>query len=889
MKSRFSAADLRFIGFCALLLAGSSWFSVRYVHTAFPEAAIDFRVNREEGRAIAEAKLAAQGNVIAGYRHASEFGYDDDAKTFLERVVGLAEAGRLQAGEVRLWRWSYRWFRPKQKEEFTAEVTPAGEWVGFGHDIPEDAARPAVTDPQARTLAEGFLQTRFGRDPAKLDFVETSSETKPKRIDRKFTWKARDFDIQGASYRFEIDLLGDELGGYQEYLKIPDKWTQDYEHLRSKNEETGIIDAVLMVLLTAGLVVMLILRARRHDVRWKLALGVGGVVAALTLLAQLNGFPLQEYAYPTTDSYSSFVIRVLLQALMAALASGAGIFVLTAGAEPVYREGLGPRLSLGGLCSFRGLRTRTFFLGSCLGLALAGAFLAYQIVFYRVANHFGAWAPADVPYDDLLNTRFPWLFVLLGGLFPAVSEEFLFRMFAIPFLRKLVRSTAVAVVAAGLVWGFGHATYPNQPFYIRGVEVGVVGINMGCIMLRWGVLVGLVWHYSIDAIYAAMLLLRSPSWYFRLSGAACAGIMLLPVLIALVAYWRRGGFEPEAGVRNEDEAKPTPALAPSPAPAATPAAPAPVNVRPGAVLSPRGRWAAVVIFAAGLALSFLPFDHPAERPRYGLQADRALAAADAFLRTQKVDPGSYRHFVFPSTDAQPLTGKYFLDHGSVGIASRLFERFQPAHQWAIRYYRPLDREELLVKVHPETGAILEYTHTLPEEQAGADLPEAEARRLGEALARTFGWNVAAMELKEHAAEKKPHRRDYAFTWEAKPGDPRNLAEARFRVVAKVRGSVPAELGTYWKIPEEYERRREAQTAVSIVVLVVRIVVVLAVVAGLVWYLIHHTRQHRNFWKPALMAALPAALLAIAASVLAPVELLKGYPTSIPYSAYRRSL
>jgi len=884
MKSRFTAADLRFIGFCAILLAGSTWFSVRYFYTAFPEASIDFRVNREEAGAIAEAKLEAQGNRLAGFRSASNFGYDDEAKTFLEREVGLTEANRLMGGEIRLWRWSYRWFRPKQKEEFDAEVTPRGDWVGFEHAVPEDAPRPSVTDPEARTLAEAFLKLRFGRDPEKLDFVEMSSVKRPSRVDRAFTWKSRDFDVQGASYRFEVDLLGNEPGAYREYLKVPEQWSRDYERLRSKNEVTSILDGALMVLLVAGLVVVLVQRARRHDVRWKLALGIGGFVAVLTLFARLNEFPVREFEYPTTDGYPSFIIRQLLQALLAAVGSGAGIFLLTAGAEPVYREGFGWQLSLGSLCRLRGLRTRTFFLGSCLGLALAGAFLAYQIIFYRVANHFGAWAPADVPYDDLLNTRFPWLFVLLGGLFPAVSEEFLFRMFAVPFLRKLVRSAAVSVVLAGFIWGFGHAGYPNQPFYIRGVEVGLVGIVLGCIMLRWGVLVGLVWHYSIDAVYSALLLLRSPSWYFRLSGAACAGIMLLPVLIALAAYWRRGGFEPEVGARNQDESGNSTA-----APAETPTEAAQsllINYTP---LATKLRWAAVVILGVGLLLSLLPIGQLAASPRYALGAEAALAAADAFVRTQQVDPGAYSHFVFPTADTEPLAGKYFLDHGSVGLAAGLFQRNRPMQQWTIRYYRPLDREELTVVVHPESGAILAYAHTVPEEQAGADLPEAEARQRAESLARGLGWDVSGMELKVHTSEKKPHRRDYEVTWEAKPGDPRNLAESRFRVSADVRGAIPAGLRTYWKIPEDYARKRETQTVFSILVLVVRIVVVLGVIVGIVWFLIHRTRQHGNFWPSALKFAIPAALLAAAAPLLSPDELLRPYPTSIPFISYEVTL
>ena len=198
------------------------------------------------------------------------------------------------------------------------------------------------------------------------------------------------------------------------------------------------------------------------------------------------------------------------------------------------------------------MRTKSFFLGTILGLSLTGAFVAYQIVFYMLAYRFGAWSPADVPYSDLLNTRFPWAFVLFGGFFPAVSEEFLFRMFAIPFLRNLVRSVMAALILAGFIWGFGHAGYPQQPFYIRGVEVGIGGVVLGAIMLRWGILPTLVWHYSMDAMYSALLLLRSQSLYFKLSGAASAGIMVLPVLIALVAYLRRGGFEPEAGLTNAE-------------------------------------------------------------------------------------------------------------------------------------------------------------------------------------------------------------------------------------------------------------------------------------------------------------------------------------------------
>ena len=329
--------------------------------------------------------------------------------------------------------------------------------------------------------------------------------------------------IRDATNRLAVTMLGGEVGGYSEYLKIPEQWTRDYQRLRSKNNEAQTFDTLALLGLMIGLIVVLVMRVRRQDVRWRRAAAIGAVGMALSFLASLNAFPLAEFGYPTTDGYGSFVMQKLLQALLEALAWGGALFIIAAGAEVLYREAFPGKVSLGRLFSLRGLRTKRFFLGAILGVTLCAIFIAYQTIFYIVAYKYGAWSPADVPYSDLLNTKFPWFFVLVGGYLPAVSEEFMFRMFAIPFLRKLVRWLPAAIVLAGFIWGFGHAGYPQQPFFIRGLEVGIGGVALGLIMLRWGILPTLIWHYSVDAMYSAMLLLRSHSLYFKLSGAASGG------------------------------------------------------------------------------------------------------------------------------------------------------------------------------------------------------------------------------------------------------------------------------------------------------------------------------------------------------------------------------
>ena len=721
----------------------------------------------------------------------------------------------------------------------------------------------------------------MGRYPASMDFVESTEVVRPHRVDRTFTWKERDFQLHEADYRIEVTVMGDEAGGYREYLKVPEQWSRDYQKLRSKNEAASQVDGVATLLLAIGMVVVIVMRVRRHDVPWRRAAWVGIAGMVLGFLAQLNEFPLHEFGYPTTDSYGSFVTRQLLQAVLAALGSGGLLFVLAAGAEPLYREAFPNQISLGHLFTLRGLRTKRFLLGSILGVTLTGIFIAYQTGFYILAYRFGAWSPADVPYSDLLNTKFPWAFVLFGGFFPAVSEEFLFRLFAIPFLRKVTRNWVAALVLAGFIWGFGHAAYPQQPFFIRGVEVGIGGIALGIVMLRWGILPTLVWHYSVDAMYSAMLLVRSPNLYLKLSGAASAGIVLLPVILALALYWRRGGFESEDGLLNRDDAAPAPTVT-EPEPEVGQAAVDYVPLRRGL------RWAACGLLVMGAACLAVPAARFGAAPVFRISADDALKSAGEFLRTQGVDPKSYLHVIWPSahwSGPDSLAGKYFLQRMTAERASALFDRYRPLRHWATRYYRELDREEITVSVHPETGRVLAVVHTIPEDRAGADVTPDRAREIAAAFAASMGQDTGSMDLKETATEKLKARRDYSLAWEARPGDPRNVGETKWRVQVEVAGDRAVSITQMWKPPESFERERDRENAISIGVLVARIVVSSGLVVFGLWLLIDAIRTARVRWRFSIRLALPAAILAPVASLLTMHLMARQYDTAKPLATF----
>ena len=62
------------------------------------------------------------------------------------------------------------------------------------------------------------------------------------------------------------------------------------------------------------------------------------------------------------------------------------------------------------------------------------------------------------------------------------------------------------------------------------------------LMLRFGILATLVWHYTVDALYTSLLLFRSGNTYYVASAAACTFVFAIPLLLSAALYIRRGGF-----------------------------------------------------------------------------------------------------------------------------------------------------------------------------------------------------------------------------------------------------------------------------------------------------------------------------------------------------------
>ena len=877
MSTTLTSPDRRVIAIAVLLSAVSLAIGVKYFSHAFPEAAIEFRVNRDDSTPTAQEFLAKRGWSVQGYRHAAVFDYDDDTKVYLERTQGLGRMNTLTRGPIHLWHWSHRWFKPQQKEEFRVDVSPAGQVVGFDRELAESAPGANLDSAAARSLAEKFLVEVIGRDLAGLEFVDSVSEKRPARTDYSFTWKQKDVDLRDGSLRLVAEVNGDQVAGYREFVKIPEGWTRDYKKLRSRNEAANVVDEVPWILLCIAGLALLIQHLRKRDVPIHLSLCFGSVTALLYFLGQLNVFSQAEFEYRTTDSYSSFVSGYAVENLLAALGLGAVIFLLMASSEPVYREAYPRFLSIRRYFSWHGLRTRSFFLANVVGIALTFFFFAYQTVFYLAANKLGAWAPVDVPFSELLNTRFPWVMVLFVGFFPAVSEEIQFRAFAIPFLRKYLKSGPVAIVLAAFIWGFLHSLYPNQPFFIRGLEVGFGGVIIGLIMLRFGILATLIWHYSVDALYTAFLLLRSPNHYLMVSGGVAAGIMLVPLIVALAAYLKTGTFAEEDTLLNAAE------KAPAPLPEQAAAAETKLAYQP---LSPSRLILAGVLAVIFAALAFIPVYRFGKGIVLHESSQDALRIADNFLRQRKIDPATYRHVVWIYDDVDPSALHYLAERKSLAQVDQIYRQAKPLALWAVRYYRPLQKEEYTVFVDPVSGELFGFHRVLEENAPGASLTSEQGRGLAEEVVREHGYRLEDFELQSSDAIKRKAREDYTLVWQAKPGDPRNVGDAHYRLEVDIAGDQVVGFSRSFKLPEEWERAQGANTLVNNILIGVTWLTRLTWLAGGLILFVNLVRSGQMLWKRSAKVGLLLAMLGFLGALNGLRLAYLGYDTSMPLAVWK---
>lgn len=823
-ENKLSGSEKRALVLWMLLGIVGAVFARMYFLRAFPEASVDFRMSRSEALKGAKEFVESIGEDVSHYQSAIAFDVDDNAKTYLEREVGLQRANQLMSSELNVWYWSVRFFRPQQEEEFSVSVSPAGKIVGYGHTIEEARAGATLGRPAAEAAAQNFISNKLGADLNRWQFLpeEANSTQRPKRLDWSFTWEKRGFRAKDAPDRLTVSLYGDRPGSAREFLQVPEAWARSYAKLRSKNIYYNQLAIIPYLLLMGSALWIGIQLTKQGQTSWGPAIKLGIVVAIILTLMQLNQWPLDRMGYDTNSTYGDFVFQEIAKALLFGLLSALTISLVLPGAEPLYRWAQPARLRLTKAFTPRGLRSKEFFNSAIVGLSLAAAHIGFIVAFYTVASHFGAWAPQDLNYENSVNTSFPWIAGIGIGLLASTSEEFLFRLFAIPFLHRLTKSRIIAVIVPAFCWSFLHSAYPNEPPYIRGLEVGLIGIVAGIVMLRWGILATLIWHYTVDASLVGLLLIRSNSMYFKISGVIVGAAALAPLLFAGISYVLRGRFEADEDLLNSAELIEKVSLESVPI---RQAAPAGTNRYEPLTLAMNGFLAACLVFG-GFAVWRLKTPEIGDDLKLSIDAKTARARAAEVFRQHGLDPNSYKQATILADVTDPVTNEFLRRRVGVERVNEIYATQVPSTVWQVRFFRDGQPEEYSMKLAPD-GSLLAFHHRLAEDAAGASLTKEEAVAKAEKyLGEQRKVDLTEWTLVEADSDKRIHRTDHELTWQqrnpldgsssGKTGED-DHAYAR-RKVAVLGDQVVDYRGAYYAKPEAREEleNREGSTLWSFI-------------------------------------------------------------------------
>ena len=140
----------------------------------------------------------------------------------------------------------------------------------------------------------------------------------------------------------------------------------------------------------------------------------------------------------------------------------------------------------------------------------------------------------------MLATYAPWLSAIANSFQAGFWEEALFR--AVPLAGAALigdrighrRACLVAgFVIQAIVFGAGHAPYPNQPAFARPVELIVPSIGFGLLYVYFGLLPGIILHFAFDVVWFALPIFMASApgiWFDRMMILA---LTLVPLWIVL--------------------------------------------------------------------------------------------------------------------------------------------------------------------------------------------------------------------------------------------------------------------------------------------------------------------------------------------------------------------
>ncbi len=861
-----------------LLSTAAAIFTFKNFSTAFPLVSIDLKMDRAD--AMRAARALAQKNAWppAGFDQAADFTGNQEAQNFIElEGGGKQELGRIVKEKIfALYTWRVRHFKEGDAHEALVRFTPDGTPDGFYVRLPDQEPGVSKTADEAQQIAETTAQRDWNIDFARYRLIESSKDVKPGgRTDQTFVYERQDEHAGEGHYRLRLVVGGDKLIEVTPFLQVPEAFSRRYEQMRSANEAIGTVSQIAMfgLYLFGFCGVGLFFMIRQRWVLWRQPLLWGVFIAFLLGLQQLNQWPLLWMGYDTAVPASGFAIR---QILGAAATFGAFAVLLTISfmaAETLSRRAFPHHVQFWKVWSRPIAVSKTFFGETLSGYLLVAPFFAYEIVLYFFAEkRLGWWTPSDTLLNpDMFANYVPSLSAIAQAAQAGFWEESLFR--AVPLacaaligdrFGKRRAFIGGAMILQALVFASGHAPYANQPSYARVVELIIPALGFGALYLAFGLLPGIVLHFTYDTAWMALPLFVSSTARAHIEQVIVVVLVLVPLWVVIVNRVRLKAWTevPADAWNGAWKPREIPETVPkvSAIPEQTFISPAVLRALPIAGVIGIVLWLGASPFHIDAPPIRINRSEAQQRARQGLN-DRRITLDSSWTLLSRVEgqPGEQNRFVWQK--------------GGRSVYEKLLGLYVTPQHWFARFARfegdVAERAEEYQLLIDGSGRIFRFGHDLPEARPGKNLTQDEARAIAlqalDEMDEAAGNSSSPFQEISAEASKKPARTDWTFVFR----DTRNygLPEGEARVSVEIAGDQVVDSARYVYVPEDWLRNERKERNLPAIIATISTVILVAIVLGASLIGVVHWSRHRDFSSRTFLAAFVVLFLISAVNAL----------------------
>lgn len=508
-------------------------------------------LNRNDAKKIVENYAQQRGYDLQRFSCDGIYVYDGFGLEYLmersgvEPVIALGREDRLPLSY-----WQFDFYRnvprDQQQETFQARISPTGKLLGFRHILPDSALGDTLSAAAALQLAQQILQNWPGIRFSDFKLEQSSSTQKNRRTDHRLTFTRTGADLGEGAEVLEVSVAGTELAGVIRWFRNPQNYITTSGVVGGANLLLNAISVAVYVVLLIAALVMFLRKYHDGEIGVRTGLWLGGIVFFSVLGFTLNIWERVGHGTnfgPISPVYSKFILLGLQIVFNYNIMALTVLAAWTVGEHFLRTDQ--PRL-LAGIDSVFNRRWLTKNIGREVPVGFAWGLMIFgfiQLLNYGMIHFWGVLPRLSFSNISGFDGYQPLLTAVFFILLTAFWDEITFRAFLVTSLRRLLKSPALAVVIAGVLYGFFliffSESYSFRPAPFALIPFIALGLVQSVVFWRYGLLASMTSGVIFSTLNFIGPLLGSATLFFMGSGVAAACILLTLLIVGLLGS-RRG-------------------------------------------------------------------------------------------------------------------------------------------------------------------------------------------------------------------------------------------------------------------------------------------------------------------------------------------------------------